>query len=91
MDSYEDFSKLNLSEVDFNRPEWSWSYNKETNKGWIIFTDLDSNDDFYSIRYLLPEFINHLVKMMIDSSLGDLKLQLRVIEQQRRSLLGYKD
>lgn len=86
-DETRDINELDLSAVDFDTPEWSWSYNADKKQGALLHTT-DSGDGFNTITYPLPKCMIFIIDRIRGVALAGLKRELRALDAQRENLLN---
>lgn len=86
-DELRDFSELNLKEVDFNKPCWSWGFGVEDDYGYIYHTD-EMTEDYYQIAYKIPKCIADMIVDSRDYAVNNFKSRLIELETKRDKLLG---
>jgi hypothetical protein len=82
-DEYKDFAELDLSIVDFKKPEWSWGFGFDQNHGVIRHC----TDDGYVTVYKIPQCIADIIIEAREYKVEHLKDLLRKIEANKRALL----
>ena len=82
-DEYKDFAELDLSIVDFEKPEWSWGFGHDQNYGVIRHC----TDDGYVTAYKIPQCIADIIIVAREYKVGRFKSLLRNFEAEKQKLL----
>lgn len=87
-DQTRSIDELDLSTVDFDKAEWSWRYNAETQEGALLYTTTDADNSFSTITYPLPKCMVFIIDRIRTVALSGLKRELRALDEARDKLLS---